>query len=356
MQWVTSYFGNRILRHVRRDMAQLAAAGFTEIVHTFSENDLFYSPGTLRDIVRATRDEGLAVQIDPWGVAGIFGGEAFSRWIVEDADLQQRAASGRLLGGACLNHPRLRDRLTEWLDAAARTGAERVFWDEPHWVPAGPRNPGGEVCVCEHCLAAWGRWHDARREPPDAAAHSDDAQVPGLDAVPRAQYERFRADSVARLLAELCERASERHLGSSICVLPQGTLGQPPLAWAELARLSGVEIFGTDPYWHAFGVTEAGARDRFIDLNAKAARDAARPAGADTMLWIQAFRIPAGAQDAVIEGTRRLLAHQPDRTAIWGFEACAHMSELACGNAPALWQRFLELIAETRAGHAGPRE
>jgi hypothetical protein len=37
-----SYFGVRIPRHVERDMVDLAARGFTGVLHTFSENDLAY--------------------------------------------------------------------------------------------------------------------------------------------------------------------------------------------------------------------------------------------------------------------------------------------------------------------------
>ena len=66
----SSYFGVRILRHVRRDMADLAARGYTGVLHTFSENDLAYYRGTMREIVEASHDAGLAVQASPWGSAG----------------------------------------------------------------------------------------------------------------------------------------------------------------------------------------------------------------------------------------------------------------------------------------------
>lgn len=35
-----AYFGNRIPRHAAADMEDLAARGFTGVLHTFSENDL----------------------------------------------------------------------------------------------------------------------------------------------------------------------------------------------------------------------------------------------------------------------------------------------------------------------------
>ncbi|MFC1573089.1 hypothetical protein ACFL6M_05765, partial [Candidatus Eisenbacteria bacterium] len=225
MKLATSYFGCRIPRHVRRDMMRLRRLGFERIVHTFSENDLYYFPDTMKEIVTLSREAGLEVQLDPWGVAGVFGGEAFSRWIVEEPELVQRGPSGRPLGGACLNNPRLAERMVEWLDAAARCGPDWIFWDEPHWAPKGPRNPDGESCVCDHCQKRADDWEmDSRSD-------------------------RFRASSVRVFLEDLARRAAEREIRSSVCVLPRGVLDQPAIDWNEIAALPGVEEFGTDPYW-----------------------------------------------------------------------------------------------------------
>src|SRR5207253_8130507 len=76
-----SYFGVRILRHVRRDLEDLAARGYTGVLHTFSENDLAYYRGTMEAIVAASHDLGLTAQLAPWGLGRTFGGEAESRWV-----------------------------------------------------------------------------------------------------------------------------------------------------------------------------------------------------------------------------------------------------------------------------------
>ena len=59
-----SYFGVRILRHVRRDLADIAARGYTAVLHTFSENDLAYYRDTMREIVAASHDRGLEVHCE----------------------------------------------------------------------------------------------------------------------------------------------------------------------------------------------------------------------------------------------------------------------------------------------------
>jgi hypothetical protein len=71
-----SYFGVRIIRHVRRDMADLAARGYSGVLHTFSENDFAYYRGTMREIVGASHAAGLSVQASPWGLGRTFGNQA----------------------------------------------------------------------------------------------------------------------------------------------------------------------------------------------------------------------------------------------------------------------------------------
>src|SRR6478752_2649676 len=90
-----SYFGARIVRHVRRDMADIAARGYSGVMHTFSENDLAYYRDTMREIVEASHAAGLEVQGCPWGVGRTFGGEAESRFVAFHPDECQVLDDGR---------------------------------------------------------------------------------------------------------------------------------------------------------------------------------------------------------------------------------------------------------------------
>ncbi len=90
----TSYFGNRILRHVRMDVRRLRNEGFDIVVHTFSENDLRFYRKSVRDIVEVTKETGMRVWIDPWGIGGVFGGEAFSDAALHHRNWLQVAADG----------------------------------------------------------------------------------------------------------------------------------------------------------------------------------------------------------------------------------------------------------------------
>ena len=149
-----SYFGVRILRHVRRDLQDIAARGYTAVLHTFSENDLAYYRGTMAAIVASSHEVGLEVQMCPWGVGRTFGGEAESRWVTFHPEACQVLDDGRRVPTGCLNNPAYRSFCKEWADAALEAGADYVFWDEPHWtVPShvGIDDPERWACCCDVC-------------------------------------------------------------------------------------------------------------------------------------------------------------------------------------------------------------
>src|SRR3954463_896573 len=104
-----SYFGVRIPRHVRRDMADLAARGYTGVLHSFSENDLAYYRDTMAEIVAISHAAGLSVLASPGGLGRTFGGEAESRWVVFHPEESQVLDDGRRVAAARLNRPPSRD-------------------------------------------------------------------------------------------------------------------------------------------------------------------------------------------------------------------------------------------------------
>ena len=116
MRTGVSYFGNRTLRHVAADMEDIAASGFDYVVHCSTESDLLWGQETMREIYRISHELGLEVHVDPWGVAGVFGGEAMSKFVTWETEICQVLADGSRIGVACLNQPKLMD----WLHAVDR--------------------------------------------------------------------------------------------------------------------------------------------------------------------------------------------------------------------------------------------
>ena len=133
-----AYFGNRTLRHVRADLQDMADSGFDYVVHCFTESDLIYGIETMREIVRMSHELGMEAHMDPWGVAGIFGGEAFSKFVAREMDACQILADGSAVGIACLYSKRLRALLHRWIERRDRDRVRCPVLGRAALVPGRP--------------------------------------------------------------------------------------------------------------------------------------------------------------------------------------------------------------------------
>jgi N-acetylmuramic acid 6-phosphate etherase len=304
-----SYFGVRILRHVRRDLQDIAARGYTSVLHTFSENDLAYYRGTMGEIVAASHELGLEVQMCPWGLGRTFGGEAESRWVTMHPEACQVLDDGRRVATGCLNQPGYRAFCKEWADAALEAGTDYVFWDEPHWtVPehVGIDDPERWACCCDVCRELAGG------KPSQA----------------------FRESSLVDFLREMTAHVAVRGGKNTICLLPL-TEGSHGIAdWDAVAALPGLDVFATDPYWKNFDEPADSFVGRFATLLAEtAARHGVRP-----QLWVPSFGL-RGEDIPDLEGAiAAARAAGIDDLWTWGYEACGHMTHLATPDSVAVWE------------------
>src|SRR3954452_3504584 len=264
-----AYFGVRIVRHVARDMEDLARRGFTGVLHTFSENDLAYYRDTMRRIFEVSHDLGLEVQTNPWGLGRTFGGEAESRFVTFHPEACQVLDDGRRVAAACLNNPVYRAQCREWADAALEAGADLLFWDEPHWVvPAhvGVDDPARWGCRCDCC-------HE--RYPGELPAELTDEVL------------AFREASIVDFLGEMVGHVRAGGGRSTICLLPAVEGPHGIADWDAVAGLPGVDVFATDPYWNVFG-EPAGP---FVDRFARLTEEVAARQGVPPELWLPTFRL-----------------------------------------------------------------
>jgi len=311
-----SYFGVRIARHVRRDMADLAARGYTGVLHTFSENDLAYYRGTMAEIVTVSHQEGLFVQASPWGLGRTFGGEAESRWVAFHPEECQVLDDGRRVAAACLNSPAYRDFCKEWADWVLECGVDSVFWDEPSWVMpehVGVDDPARWTCRCERCAERFGG--------PIPAELTREVQA-------------FREASVVDYLREVVAHVAARGGSSAVCLLPatEGTAGLAD--WDAVASLPGLSIFATDPYWKHWN-EPAGP---FVRRFARLLRETADRHGVAAQLWVPGFglaREDVADLEAAIAGARQ---EGIDDLWTWGYEACGNMTHLATPDSPLVWE------------------
>jgi N-acetylmuramic acid 6-phosphate etherase len=318
-----SYFGVRILRHVQRDLQDIAARGYTAVLHTFSENDLAYYRGTMADIVAASHDLGLAVQMCPWGLGRTFGGEAESRWVTFHPEACQVLDDGSRVATGCLNNPAYREFCKAWADAALEAGTDYVFWDEPHWT------------VPDHVGAAPERWAcccDVCRERSGLELQGLTLDVPEVQA--------FREQSVVDFLGEMTAHVAGRGGKNTICLLPLTEGPHGVSNWDEVASLPGLDVFATDPYWKNFDETAESFVGRFARLLA----DTAARHEVDAQLWLPSFgltREDIPDLDAAITAARE--AGLEDLWT-WGYEACAHMTHLATPDAPIVWEAITRAL------------
>jgi N-acetylmuramic acid 6-phosphate etherase len=331
-----SYFGNRILRHVAADMDDLASRGFTGVLHTFSENDYAHYREQLGEMVRVSHAAGLQVQVNPWGVGHMFGGEAESWFTALHPEVGQVMSDGRRIGAGCPNHPTFRGFMRDWATAAVETGADEVFWDEPHWAHPALFAPDGRswACRCEFCVQVY-------------------ADVVGGDLPTEStpEVQRMREASLIDFLGEMVRHVRDLGGRNTVCLLPltEGPLGLSD--WESVAALDGLDVLATDPYWQVFDQPV----EPFVSELSRRVVDLAERHDLEPQIWIQGFGLgPEDADDihTAVDATR---AAGVDDLWTWGYEACGHMPGLGTRSPDRVWQVLCDALTGDgeRGGAAG---
>jgi hypothetical protein len=329
-----AYFGNRTLRHVEADMRDIAASGFDYVVHCMTESDLLDGVETMRRIVEISHAAGLEVHLDPWGFAGVFGGEAHSKFVAMEADACQVLADGSRVGVICLHQPVLRELLHRWVDTGIEIGADLLFWDEPHWFPGDLWYYGEErghqslrwSCRCRLCLERFSDNHG--RELPLTL---DDEVV------------AFRQRAVYDLLVDVVAYGSGRGVRNALCLLPHGQyhhlVSLPD--WEPFVQIPGLDVFGTDPYW---AVTPPLELEPYVRPNAAHVRELCDRYGLKDQFWIQAYGFAAGHEGEPAEAIRIAREEGMTDLAVWAYRCCEPMSRLWPANPERVWEVVLESL------------
>ena len=333
MQFGVSYFGVRNPQHFQRDLDDMRRLGFDYIVFTFSENDHRFYQGSVAECVRRTRQQGLKTWVDPWGVCGIFGGEAFTDRGAWDITGQQRRSDGRPLPLLCPNSPEVRTYLRQWITTVAEVlQADAIFWDEPHfYLPYGvSRTQGLWGCCCHHCQERFTATHQQPWPEEETA-----------------EVRQCKQDAIASLLLELTATAAQLGLQNIVCVLPEHEyLDALAAKFALFAANPHLDILSTDPYplWHGRDIATT-------QIFCEALQHAGQQHSTGAQMWIQGFRVPAGRELRLGEEMRLMAQCGIRDIAIWSYLATAYMSSHTCADAPKVWEVFTQTMQELRRSY-----
>jgi len=285
----------------------------------------------MRDFVRISKEAGLEVYLDPWGVGRVFGGEAFSKFVADRPETCQVLSSGRPAWAACPNHEAFRKWMIEWTDEACALGPDVIFWDEPHFFVdnrrtfADPSAYEEWACRCQGCQELFRTRY----------AHP-------MGKVLTPEVAEFRQSSLISFLDALCARVQAHGLRSAVCLVPSPwkkfsrILGIED--WDKAASLKAVDILSTDPYWALFNAP----LESFVASFSKRVTDLAKEFGKESEIWIQAFKIQKGRESEVLKAIQTAASYKPSRMAVWSHQATACMSELACQNPELVWKMVRE--------------
>ena len=323
-----SYFGNRYPNHARVDLQAIRELGASYVVHVMSEADLRWNPGTIRQLVAIGRELGLEGWLAPWGVAGVFGGEAPSYDVAAHPAAWQVDNQGTPLPALCPRQPAFRRLLETWLDAAAASGATVAMWDEPHLAVPRSTTAGRWACRCLACRTAFAArfGHEMPTE-----------LTPEVDA--------FVDDLLAETLAWLVAGAKARGLGSAVVLLADAAYDAA--AWRTAAALPGVQYFGSTPYWF---LSDVSGDDMPAYVRGWGERVVAATAGtpAEPLAWVQAFQVPAGREVEIETAVAALVETGVRSVAVWSYLACVAMSELAADDPDAAWAAVTRAFRRVR--------
>lgn len=325
-----SYFGVRNPKRALEDIKDMKNHHCSFVVHTFSENDLYYYRDTLAEITALTKKEGLETYLDPWGVGSIFGGEAFSQFANLNLETRQVQSDGNSPPASCPNHPMLKEYLKSWIDAAAECEPDYIFWDEPHFYMdkfEKEKRPTRWSCLCPICRELY-----RERFGEDMPESKSD------------QVEKFQADCIFELLKELCDYAKDKGLKNAVCMLPKSHDHSSEL-WEKVISLPSVDIFGTDPYWWA----DEDVIQLVGDISATVL-EMAEKYNKEAQVWIKGFMVPAGDEQKVIQAIQTAYNAGIRNIAVWSYAATGFMTSHKCGKSELLWDLIGQVFGILKSG------
>lgn len=325
-----SYFGNRYVRHAIDDMKRISES-CDYVIHTVSETDLMYHKSVLAKIFNETRKAGLEIWADPWGLGGVFGGEAVSPFLVGHRDSWQIMSDGRVMPTACLNRPEWRSFVKEWILSVRDMGAQVLFWDEPHIAFDFESEWGGIfACTCSICQSLFRKKYD----------------MP-IPAKMTPQARDFRQNMMRDFLSDVMAFSKAKNMRNAICLYAFKGHDEYDRVWKEAASLKDLDIFGCDPYWRWRGKHEPKAH---VGEFSRHVVDHATKNGKSSQVWIQSMRLPAGAEPEIEKAVEAAVMAGITHVASWSYDGGELLDTVLSERPAIVWEHTERAFKRFRKG------
>ncbi len=293
-----AYHGNRMLTHIREDMQDLAASGFTSVLHMFTHNDLDRHKNIMKEIFDITKYYGLDVMVDNWGLGGAPGDK--SHFLAYYPDAHQYYNDGTMHPtSACYNQQSFVDFTKRWIDAVLEAGGQKLYWDEPRlYYKELEDGAVNWTCRCETCQKLF----EERYNKP-------------MPTVITKEVDEFRKWSISNYIQTVSAYAKKNGMYNSVCVMFFENQG---VDLDSIISTPSLDNIGSDPYWVnvANGYPETY---KYVYELAKKNIDICEKYNKDHNLWIQTFNNPTDREEEIIAAADAVYDAGARTIFAWGY-------------------------------------
>lgn len=329
-----AYHGNRILKHVDEDMAEISRNGMNTVVHMFSHNDWDRHLGVMKDIVRISEDYGLEVWIDNWGIGGPPGDK--SHFLQYHPEAHQIFSDGSVDPvSSCYNNEAFVQFTKDWIDTVREFGGKKIMWDEPRfkekkreWELKDGEAPPAFTCFCPSCKKLF----EERYNKPMPTEMTP-------------ELAEFRTWTLTNYFDRVTTHAHNLGMQNAVGVMPRTfeyTMG--------ILHLPHMDDFGIDPYWHPGDPVRALDPFDYVYQSTKNLLAETEKAGKGSHLWIQGYAIPAGYEDEIIVATDAAYDAGARTILAWSYRG-GESNTYKAEHCDVVWQRICEGMRRVRDRH-----
>ncbi|NVM31219.1 MAG: hypothetical protein HWN65_20445 [Candidatus Helarchaeota archaeon] len=275
-----AYHGNVYLDHARSDFKEIQEHGCNSILLAMSEYDFEQWRGRYFKMARIAKEEfDFSVYVNFWAWGRIFGGEAPSVFLSNNAEFRQVFSKTKNpFPAACFNTKAFQKYIIKAVRKVATVAAvDGFFWDEPHYAYSEenllPTNlTPYYVCYCKTCQDLFFEQYQY-----------------AMPSTKIADVILFKEQRLLGFLQNLCQmvKSVDSHKKNIICVMPSHV--PTGMSNWDLACFESMDVLATDPYWMLF------QKDlQWVQEESKKLVTTAKKHKKGSQLWVLAFRIPKG--------------------------------------------------------------